>query len=192
MNTTIVHTIIKLLENKNIIFEKGLSNEEYNEITSTFGVSFPYDLRAFLQTALPISTGFVNWRMALIDEKEKESINKRLFWPLEGILFDVHNNSFWYDEWGEKPDKIEDKIKIAKQYYRKYPVLIPIYSHRYIPSFPIEEGNPIFSVYQSDIVYYGNDLISYFCNEFKINMKEYNVFESPKYIEFWGRIAEGY
>jgi hypothetical protein len=189
MNTKIIETAIEHLENKNIIFEKGLSDEEYNTVVSMFGISFPHDFKYFLQKALPISAGFVNWRMALTNKTAKEHIDERFSWPLKGILFDVRNNVFWNDEWGKKPSDIEYQINIVKQHYKKYPVLIPIYSHRYIPAFPIEEGNPVFSVYQTDIIYYGNDLISYFCNEFRIKLQEYNVPENPKHIEFWGKMA---
>lgn len=189
MNPNILQTVIKLLKNRNIIFERGLSDIEYNAIVSMFGISFPHDLKCFLQTALPVSTGFVNWRMALIDKETRKYINERLSWPLEGILFDVHNNEFWDDEWGEKPNDAENKTNIVEKYYKTYPPLIPIYLHRHIPAFPIEEGNPVFSVYQTDIVYYGYDLISYFCNEFNIKFLEYNTPENPKYIEFWGKMA---
>jgi hypothetical protein len=191
MNTDMLQTVIRFLKNRNIVFEERLSDAEYNAVVSMFGISFPYDLKCFLQTALPVSAKFVNWSMALIDTKAREYINERLLWPLEGILFDVHNNEFWYDEWGKKPDDIETQTKTVEEYYKKYPPLIPIYSHRYIPAFPAEEGNPVFSVYQSDIIYYGYDLISYLCNEFRIKLLEYNIPEKPKYIEFWGKLVSG-
>jgi hypothetical protein len=189
MNINTIHKTKELLKKKNISFEKGLNNEEYHTITLMFDISFPYDLKYFLQTALPVSAGFINWRAALSNQEIRANINKRLSLPLEGILFDVHNNVFWENEWGEKPDDTANQTKIVEQWYKKYPVLIPVYSHRYIPASPMEEGNPVFSVYQTDIVYYGYDLISYFCNEFNIKLLEYNVPENPKYIEFWGKLA---
>jgi hypothetical protein len=184
-----MNTIIELLKKKNISFEKGLTNEEYRTITSIFDISFPCDLKCFLQTALPVSTGFVNWRAALNNQEIKANINKLLSWPLEGILFDVHNNTFWENEWGEKPDDIANQTKTVEKWYKTYPILIPIYSHRYIPASPMEEGNPVFSVCQTDIVYYGYDIISYFCNEFNIKLLEYNVPKNPKHIKFWGTLS---
>jgi hypothetical protein len=38
------------------------------------------------------------------------------------------------------------------------PRLIPLDGHRYLPETPHERGNPVFSVYQSDVIYYGADL----------------------------------
>ncbi len=63
----------------------------------------------------------------------------------------------------------------------KVPKLIPIYSHRYIPSSLNEIGNPVYSVHQTDIIYYGKDLWDYFniaFNEIKTN------------ILFWSELCE--
>ena len=75
-------------------------------------------------------------------------------------------------------------MKIKKEYKTK-PKLIPIYSSRYIPESPKETGNPVFSVYQTDIIYYGFDLLSYFENEFKIKLPEkFGKITYPKLIDF--------
>jgi len=47
-------------------------------------------------------------------------------------------------------------------------VPIPVYSHRYLPSEPKATGNPVLSVHQTDIIYYGNDLASYFSRSMKV------------------------
>jgi hypothetical protein len=191
MYTEKTRIIIQLLRKKGITFEKGLSDKECNDINHMFNINFPPDLNLFLQTALPVSTGFMNWRKALVSDKEKKIITKQLNWPLEGMLFDVENNVFWDKDWGIKPDSFEEQKERVQQNYQKYPVLIPIYSHRYIPSYPSEEGNPIFSVYQMDIIYYGYDLDSYFCNEFHIKIPEdFKLIQRPKYITFWSNHVE--
>jgi hypothetical protein len=46
------------------------------------------------------------------------------------------------------------------------PRLIPIYMHRAIPNEPLETGNPVFSVMQTDVVVYGNNLERYLHNDF--------------------------
>jgi hypothetical protein len=64
------------------------------------------------------------------------------------------------------------------------PKLIPIYSHRFIPEEPSEAGNPIFSVYQMDIIYYGFDLDDYLRHEFDLpGRKEWPAQVRP--IKFW-------
>ncbi len=76
------------------------------------------------------------------------------------MAFDIENNGFWLEAWGPKPEVLSDQLRIAKEHYDQAPKLIPIFSHRYIPATPSEIGNPIFSVYQTDIIYYGYDLLS--------------------------------
>lgn len=187
MNIDKVKLLIQLLKNKGIVFEKGLSENEILKIEKIFDFSFPPDLKFFLQIALPISDSFVHWRTALTSKEEFDKTLSRLNWPLEGMLFDVQSNEFWLDAWGEKPKDHESQVQIAKRHYNSYPKLIPIYSHRYIPIRPNESGNPIFSVYQMDIVCYGFDLTTYFANEFNLVFpSNWETLKEPKLaIEFW-------
>lgn len=171
--------LIELLRNKGIIFTKGLSDKEILDIEETFMFIFPPDLKLFLQIALPISNGFVNWHST-------KDVKSRLDWVFEGIAFDIRNNAFWHADWGEKPDSLAEQIHIAELFYNNCPKLIPIYSHRFLPASPCEMGNPVLSIYQTDIIYYGNDLLTYLCNEFGIrNYKSSFQKEEPKHIEFW-------
>lgn len=89
-----LNKIINLLEEKDVVFNTGLSNTEVEIIENTFSIVFPPDLRLFLQTALPVSPGFIHWRYAINSEEGKEEVESRFNWPLEGMLFDVKNNVF--------------------------------------------------------------------------------------------------
>ncbi|WP_069997332.1 SMI1/KNR4 family protein [Cellulosilyticum sp. I15G10I2] len=175
--------IIDKLKRKGILFAKGLTPEEIDEVQERYNITFPPDLKDFLSSALPLSHNFVNWRDT--SKENIASIYARIDWPLEGMLFDIENNVFWYDGWGEKPDSLEDAFNICKEEFKKVPKLIPICSHRYIPSEPNEAGNPIFSVYQTDIIYYGEDLTSYLEIEFGFKKYERMNFSSIKDIRFW-------
>src|SRR5207245_1362409 len=44
--------------------------------------------------------------------------------------------------------------------------LIPVCSQRYLPDDPPLAGNPVFSIYQTDIIIYGRNLWDYFRHEF--------------------------
>lgn len=57
-----------------------------------------------------------------------------------------------------------------------------------MPSFPFEYGNPIMSVHQTDIIYYGENLLSYLLVEFGLKEHEDIDFENIKYIPFWSDI----
>ena len=176
--------LISLLRKRGVTFAKGLSDKEITEIENEFRFIFPPDLRQFLQTALPVSNNFIDWHSI-------KDIKQRFTWPFEGILFDISNNHFWYKDWGKKPDSQAEQIQLAESFYGQYPPLIPIYSHRYLPATPYEAGNPVFSVYQTDIICYGNDLFSYFSNEFGIKYDNAVAQQpTPRYIEFWSDLAE--
>ncbi len=194
MTTKQIQLLIQLLSDKGVLFDSGLTAEEVYRIETRYDVAFPPDLKALLQKALPMSDGFVNWRLGLESEVENEKVLERLGWPLEGMLFDVQWNGLWIKIWGDKPDSVEDQFQRVREKFKVLPKLIPIYSHRYIPSRPYESGNPVFSVYQMDIIYYGYDLATYLANEFQIELpKEFDLLENPKReIEFWSNwVDEG-
>jgi len=49
-------------------------------------------------------------------------------------------------------------------------------------------NNPVLSVYQSDIIYYGLNLEDYFRNEYPLHFgrQHHEISGGPKPIEFWG------
>ena len=55
--------------------------------------------------------------------------------------------------------------------------LIPVYLHRYVPCYPDIIEVPVFSVYQTDIIYYWYNLEDYFKIEFNNNYSYKN--ENP-------------
>lgn len=179
--------IIKELASKGVLFAKGLDEQEFSKIEKFYGIRFPPDLKDFLRTALPISKGFYNWRD--FSEDNVNSIKHMLNWPLEGMIFDIEYNNFWYEEWGPKPSNLLDAIELCRKEMEKVPKLIPIFGHRYISSEPEERGNPIFSVYQTDNIYYGEDLLSYLKIEFNMKRREEIDYTKVKYIRFWSEIT---
>lgn len=84
-----------------------------------------------------------------------------------------------------------DALAVAKRALVSVPRLIPICSHRYMPDRPSESGNPVFSVYQTDIIYYGKDLMDYFCNEFGywFGRAGYEFDGGARHIDFWSEIV---
>src|SRR5207302_6554224 len=117
---------------------------------------FPPDLRSFVQHALPVSGSWVDWRGCL-----EATVRERLEWPADGICFDVEHAGFWLDDWGPRPERLEDAFAVVREQVARAPRLIPICSHRYLPDEPLMAGNPVFSVHQTDIIHYGFDLASY-------------------------------
>jgi hypothetical protein len=144
-----------------ISFEDGLTADEFDGIERRFGFTFPADLRLFLSLGLPVSKGFPDWRSGAEDD-----LRGRLSWPADSICWDVEHNDFWLDEWGPRPVELADAQTIAREHIDAAPTLIPIYIHRYVPEEPSDAGNPIFSVYQTDIIVYGHGLRAYLDHEF--------------------------
>lgn len=173
--------LIDKLKKRGVDFLDGLTDSEIDAIEGEFDFTFPEDFRLFLQTAVPQGNAFVDWR-------SMPDIKKRMDYVWEGIFFDIQKNSFWYKGWGEKPASLEEQLRVAKEHLKTYPKLIPIFSHRYIPSPPSSAGNPVFSVNGTDIIYYGYDLASYLEHEF--DFRSYNSLFSEEHpfrkIPFWG------
>jgi len=172
-----------------VLFEDGLSAAEVETIQSRLCLILPPDLKDLLTFALPVSHGFINWR-AISDEE----LNKYITAPLEGILFDIECNSFWIEEWGSHPESKESAFEIASAAVNAAPKLVPLRGHRYIPSEPHESGNPIFSVHQTDIIYYGCNLEEWFENEFTYYFRgpgaNYRITEPTRNILFWSQLVE--
>eukprot|EP00928_Gymnodinium_smaydae_P080626 TRINITY_DN64293_c0_g1_i1.p1 TRINITY_DN64293_c0_g1~~TRINITY_DN64293_c0_g1_i1.p1 ORF type:complete len:279 (-),score=46.65 TRINITY_DN64293_c0_g1_i1:23-829(-) len=155
-------------------FEAGLTDEEFESIEQRFGMTFPPELRTFLSVGLPVGSGFPNWRTWMGDNSF-----------IEGILFDVENNDFWWDgsdlsqSWGEMPEDMTTRLAVAQEKLSALPPLIPVYMHRAMSS-SNQPGLPVLSVHQTDIISYGPDFPSYLVCEFGIDP----VRKSPEGPEF--------
>jgi hypothetical protein len=160
-------------------FEAGLTNEEVASCEKRFGFRFPPDLCEFLQTALPRGREFPNWRNG-----DEALLRKWLDLPRHGVLFDVEHNGFWLEEWGDKPQTLTDTLSIASAHVSAAPKLIPVHSHRMMPDEPHLPGNPVLSLHQTDIIYYGFDLTDYLRHEFGLpGRKKWPEVLRP--IRFW-------
>lgn len=183
MDLNYIRLLIDHLDIAGVIFDRGLSDEEVERAESTYGFQFPPDLRKLVQRALPISDRFPNWRRGPI-----ASIRRLLALPPEGLLFDVEHSEFWAPAWGERPADRMQALEEVRRRLENAPTLIPIYGHHYIPATPPLTGNPILSVVQSDIVYEGVDLVSYFAAEFGVPCPSWAA-SAPRAIPFWGDLA---
>jgi hypothetical protein len=165
-----------------VAFEDGLSEEELVRIERRFRFTFPPDLRAMLSVALPVSPGFPDWR-----SEEPEELERTLDWPADGVCFDITNSDFWFDGWGERPFDTDEACQLARERIADAPMLIPVYRHHYIPDQPALEGNPVFSVYQTDVIYYGRNLPDYLEREFRATRSNEPIADA-RYIPLWSEL----
>lgn len=186
-----IRNLKKFLLKNNIILKKGLSNKDFDKIKKIYNLTFPTDLKMIYENYLPVSTNFYDWSDFSVDNVNyiKEIINR----PLDGILFDIEFNKFWMECFGEKTKDLKYNLKIAQKYYENNVYKpIPIYSHRYIPSYPSTENNPIFSIVQTDIIFYGNNIFNYFYIEFskpQSKLHQKMLKQQKKYTPFWSDIV---
>lgn len=166
-----------------ISFEPGLSRSELSRIEVDGGFEFNPDHRGFLELALPSGRGWPDWRSATSSD-----IGAWLQWPLDGVIFDVRNNNFWSEDWGKKPANVDELVSTAHQRLMQVPKLIPIYLHRHCVAAPAPSGSPVFSVHQTDTIYYGRNLADYFRNEFRAGSSTIGTVDVT--IPFWSLLAE--
>jgi hypothetical protein len=139
---------------------------------------------------------FYNW---LADE---EGLLGCFDWLVEGLQFDVEHSRLWLPGWGAKPSTLLAQKERVQALVTAAPRMIPVFGHRYLLAEPCQSGNPVFSIYQSDIIPYGPDLRAYFLREFAQLLgideerwrseREANAQRASEHayeaIPFWGKI----
>lgn len=159
----------------------GLSEEQSEQIERRWSLRFPPDYRLFLQVLHTVdrprlgafyteespshlvpgkAPSFYNWLA------EEEAVRGCFDWLVEGLQFDVEHNRLWLPGWGAKPPTLSAQKERVRALVGAAPRMIPITGHRYLLAEPCQSGNPVFSIYQSDIIIYGPDLRTYFLREF--------------------------
>ncbi len=171
---------------QDVAVDAGMSADELSKVEQRHRFTFPPDLRALLSCGLPTSEGFPNWRSGSFEE-----LRAWLDRPARGVCFDIERNGFWYDAWGAQPADLASACAIARERIAAAPTLVPVYAHRFIPDEPSLEGNPVFSVWQTDVIIYGADLCAYLQNEFGTDSHhlESSMSRQPRSIEFWTDLA---
>lgn len=184
--SALVRDALAVLRSAGVELSPGLISEELAEIENRFGFAFGPDHRELLLAAVPVGEQWVDWRRDL-----SESISDRLAWPVESALFDVRHGSFWAASWGPKPITETDALALARRELERWPTLVPIYSHRYLPAAPVGHGAPVFSVHSTDVIYYGGNLLDYFQREF--DGRRYEDGEAATIdVPPWSLLATGY
>jgi hypothetical protein len=161
----------------------GYSQGELDWAQERFDLRFPPDLMALLLDRRP-AAGW-DWRT------DDAGIRRALADPLEGLLYDVEWNVLWWPEWGDRPERAEERAEVVTAIVGAAPRLIPIIGHRYLPEQPHEAGNPVFSVMQSDVIYYGANLEDYFERLFHPAPFPGNPPRGEiRFIPFWSELVE--
>lgn len=151
----------------------GMSDAELSRVDQEYGFEFAADHRAFLSVGLPLSETeerdpaayyahdqpWPNWR-----DGDPDVLREALAWPTQGILNGVGNGA-WHESWGEQPQDRTQAIRVAEACLAVVPRMVPIYGHRYLPAGHATFGHPVLSMWGTDIIYYGTDLVDYIHQE---------------------------
>jgi hypothetical protein len=160
----------------------GYTQSELDAAQERFGLRFPPDLVELFLDRRPLA-GY-DWRT------DDDAIIRALQHPLEGLLFDLEHNDLWWPEWGERPASAAERAEVLTKVIGGAPRLVPLLGHRYIPEQPCASGNPVFSVMQSDTIYYGADLEDYFSREFLFDPLLRPLRADVRRIPFWSDLVD--
>jgi hypothetical protein len=171
----------RLWERLRVPVEDGLTAAELRRVEQTFEFKFNPDHRALLSAGLPMGGRWPNWR-------EPESVRDRLDEPVDGVIFDVEENGFWFKGWGARPPGTAEAVRAARRELKRAPRLVPIYGHRFSPALP-QFGLPVFSVVQTDVVVYGQDLVDYLIREFGGGPETPDQAGPVQHVPFWSELT---
>ena len=166
---------------------RGLSPDQMAAIEDQLGFRVPDDFAYLFQNLQDPGGILFPW-----SQFDKRRYDESVEWVLQGVEFDVERNHLWLDRWGRKPDPLSAALDIVRQDFQTWPRLLPVSGHRFLAAEPCLGGNPVFSIMQTDIVYYGADLAHYLLNEFVD--RDYPLHthaQKIRRIEVWSDFAEG-
>jgi hypothetical protein len=170
-----------------VVYGKGgLSLTEIAKIQNELGFKLPDDFVYLLQNIKDEAAVLFPW-----SKFDKKQYDGQIAWVLKGIEFDVENNNLWIPRWGERPTDLSAALEIARNDFPSWPKLLPIYGHRFLAAEPCQAGNPVFSIMQSDIIYYAANLAHYLLNEFVDHDWDFHTNnQTIKRIDIWSDFAE--
>ncbi len=173
--------IIKKLKAKGVVFEPGLKDKDLKEIEYRYNIHFPEELKRLFTYALPISEGFYNWRD--FSPENVGLINFAIETPYLGIKGNIEE-ILWNNQWGREPENMIVRNDIILSKMQNAPKLIPLYKHRYLSGL-YDYDNPVFSICDADIIYYGRNLAEYFDREFSNKIYSVIPYDEVKFVDFW-------
>lgn len=140
----------------------GLTDAEFDAVTEQHGCRFNPDHRSLLATALPVGDRWPDWRSG-----DETHLRRMIDLPARGMVFDAlrQDPPFWGASWGHRPAAESDVEAVTRRELAKWPRLVPIFGHRMTPAAPSPSGSPVFSVWQTDVIFYGANLLEYLQNE---------------------------
>lgn len=165
--------------------EGGMTAAQIASVEAQLGFRLPEDFAYLLQNIRDEGGVFFPWL-----KFDRKNYDEMMEFVWGGIEFDIDANDLWLYRWGERPRDLAEAFAIARRDFATWPKLVPVYGHRFLAVEPCVLGNPVFSIVQTDIVYYGSDLAHYLVNEFLDHDWEAHT-QGARHIEIWSDLIDG-
>lgn len=160
----------------------GATEQQLAAVEHHIGQALPEDLRWLAANTFDPSGYLFRW---VLNPSEIAIFRD---WVRDGIEVDVRAG-LWLTMWGSPPGDIDARVDRFRREFDSWPKLIPLKGHRALVVEPVEVGNPVFSVMQSDIIQYGHDLANWIAIEFTSHTR-YEDQRFDKRIPYWSRFGE--
>jgi hypothetical protein len=160
----------------------GLTGAELDAVEAEFAFAFADDHRALLAAGLPVGRGWPDWR-----DGDRDQLREWLARPVEGVLFEVVQDDFWYGGWGPRPADDDAAVTMARAGLVTAPRMVPVHSHRYLPAGRGTSGHPVLSIYRTDVTCAGADLADFLHREFGVG--EATGRAGTATVTFWSRLT---
>jgi hypothetical protein len=126
----------------------GLTTAELEHAEEVLRLTVPPLWRSVLTRALPLSPAgslarYPDWRAPAA-----AGTRERVEAPVEGVLFDVIENGFWWHAWGPTPEDADAREALARRRLAAAPRLVPLFGHLYVAP---DDESPVFSVSQANL-----------------------------------------
>jgi hypothetical protein len=134
------------------VLEPGLSAAELAAAEAAYGVTFPPLWRAVLARVHPVDPpgsrpgrppSWPDWR-----QRDPDGLRHLVDGPVDGLLFDVDQNWFWWRAWGPRPASHAERLAVARDRLAGVPRLVPLHGHQYVGA---TDDSPVFSIVQADL-----------------------------------------
>jgi hypothetical protein len=164
----------------------GMPLAAIRSVEAQLGFPMPDDFAHLLQNVRDPGGTLFSWASFTM-AKYEEAVGQ----VLHGIEFDVEHG-LWLERWGRRPHDLTQAIALVRSDFATWPRLLPIYGHRFLAAEPCRSGNPVFSIVQTDIIYYGSDLGNYLMNEFIYEPAAGHLNSTRiQRVDVWSDFAEG-
>ena len=180
-----IATAVELLQRGGIELAPGLSAAEIRAAETRWGFRFAPDHAELLRAVLPVSPHWPNWR-----EGHEAAIQWTYDALYDRIVFDVFHNSFWPASWGSRPPDSAEAEDVARGYLMTWPKLVPIFLHRFMAAAPAPRGAPVFSIHQTDAIYYGAHLVDYLRRELRLDPEPWGEMRIRHRVPYWSALVE--